>query len=262
MPHEILHPRPAVGDGISGKPVGQSHEVQPAEPAMKGKPKLRWYQLSLRGLLLATGVICPLLAWLAYERNEVQKQEAAIAAIKKLGGYAEFSEEKPSRPDWLRTLLGDKSPGEVVKVGFTGSPATDADLSHIAGLTELTFLNLEDSPITDAGLIHLKNLTKLKLLILDGTQVTDAGVVHLADLAELEQLKLNETQVSDAGLVNLKKLSNLRYVNLRLTQVTDAGLVNLAGLTKLELLDVHSTKVTYQGVWELQQVLPNVEIRR
>jgi len=68
-------------------------------------------------------------------------QDAAIAAIKKLGGYV---------------IIGKKSPGGRV--------------------TQMLLRGLD---VTDAGLVHLKELTSLQMLNLSNTKVTDAGVKEL-----------------------------------------------------------------------------------
>ena len=101
------------------------------------------------------------------------KEEAAVAAIRKLGGAVSFDNEFP-----------------------------------ISSLTEVEF----SSPLaTDSWLVHLKGLTKLQKLTLNGTnKVTDAGLVHLKGLTSLESLNLESTQVSGAGLVHLKGMTKLQ----------------------------------------------------
>ena len=163
-------------------------------------PKRRWFQFSLKAVLVVIMLVSVPLAWLAYERNEVRKREAAIASLQTLGGIVKFDSTRPFRPNWLRPLLGQKSPGEVVNVYHLKNKFTDADLAQVAGMTELRSLVLENTQVTDAGLVHLASLTKLKKLDLDGTQVTDAGVVHLGGLTKLERLELSRTRVTDEGV--------------------------------------------------------------
>ena len=43
--------------------------------------------------------------------------------------------------------------------------------------------------------------------------------------------------------------------------MTDAGLAHLPQLQKLKILDLDQTKVTPAGVKQLQQSLPNLEVR-
>jgi len=68
-------------------------------------------------------------------------QDAAVTAIKKLGGLVEIDTKSPDRP--------------------------------------VTHVMLHGPNVTDSGLEHLKGLTSLKTLTLGGTQVTDAGVKEL-----------------------------------------------------------------------------------
>jgi internalin A len=163
-------------------------------------PKRRWFQFSLKAGFVVTTLVSVPLAWLAYERYEVRKREAAIASLHALGGIIKFDNTRPFRPNWLRPLLGQKSFGEVVDVYNLKNKFADADLAHVANITELKSLVLENTQVTDAGLVHLAGLTKLKTLDLDGTQVTDAGLVHLGGLTKLERLELSRTRVTDEGV--------------------------------------------------------------
>jgi internalin A len=63
------------------------------------------------------------------------------------------------------------------------------------------------------------------------------------------------------GLKRLEGLTQLQKLNLWGTQITDSGLQHLKGLKQLRLLLLAGTKVTDEGVKELQQALPNCEIR-
>lgn len=208
---------------------------------MSDNPKRRWYQFSLKMLMVGMTLVSIALAWLAYERNEVRKREAAIAAIESLGGEVDFDLAQPFRPIWLRPMLGDKSPGEVVSVHLVESKVTDDDIAHVAGFKRLERLDLRGcTQVTDAGLVHLAGCTKLEWLFLTNTQVTDHGLAHLACLTNLDNLYLNGTPVTDAGLVRLAGLKNLRYLCLTRTKI----------------------KLTDQGVSELEKALPNLAIAK
>jgi hypothetical protein len=79
-------------------------------------PKRRWYQFSLKAMLVVTALASVPFAWLGYERNEVRKRATAIAIIENLAGVVRFDQSRLFRPAWLRPLLGDNSAGEVVGV--------------------------------------------------------------------------------------------------------------------------------------------------
>ena len=113
---------------------------------------------------------CLLLAWSVIStdvqaQTVKESQDAAVAAIRKLGGNVTFDEKSPGKP--------------LVSVDLMDSKVTDAGLVHLKGLTKLQSLSLISTKVTDAGLVHLKGLTKLQSLNLSFSKVTDAGVKDL-----------------------------------------------------------------------------------
>lgn len=180
---------------------------------MTATPKRRWYQFSLKTLLLVMILLClgPG-GFVAYEQNKVRRQKEAVEAIEKLGGVVEYGRNVSTRSAMLRQILGDDTFGEVESVDFWNpSQVTDADLVHLARLPRLRSLHLADSRVTDAGLKHLTSLENLSGLTLDNTQVTDAGLVHLVGLKGLRHLSVYRTQVTAVGVAELQKsLPNCR----------------------------------------------------
>ena len=250
------------------------------------KPRRRRFQYSLRSLFVLMFLACVGMSWVGVKMQKARKQKEAVEAIKKLGGQVQYDYEVrrpgnpppgagPPGPTWLRKLLGDDLFTTVVNVVLFSSSATDADLEHLTGLTQLQMLNIRNTKVTTAGLVHLKGLAKLNSLALWDTKVTDAGLEslkeltqlqelvlfgtkvtgcgfeHLKRLTKLQTLNLGNTQVTDAGLVHLKELIQLQTLDLGGTEVTDAGLVHLKGLTKLQTLDLNKTQVTDAGLVHL-----------
>ncbi len=119
--------------------------------------------------------------------------------------------------------LGDKANDDAIagvagiaqlsELNLAGTAVTDAGLAHVAGLTNLTRLHLERTKITDAGLVHVKGMKRLYYLNLYGTGVTDAGLEHLRGLTALKRLYLWQTKVTPAGVDALKKAIPGIYVN-------------------------------------------------
>ncbi len=105
-----------------------------------------------------------------YSAESDAEQEAAIAAIKKLGGIVVVDEKRPGKP--------------VVEVGLFFSHVADADLVHLKKMSQLQRLDLPDR-IGDAGLVHLTGLTELQTLQLGSSEVTDAGLEHVKGLTNL-----------------------------------------------------------------------------
>jgi hypothetical protein len=186
-------------------------EAEPikAEPP---KRKRRWFQFSLRTLLVFT-VVCAIgSAWVAQKMEQKRDELKTVQGIVGSGGqvfydYQMLKGGEPPGPDWLRTLLGENFFSEVAGVNLDYAHVTINDdwLLKVKRLPRLQWLCLVNTGITDAGLVNLKGMTKLKKLYLGNTQVTDAGLIQLKDLFQLKALYLEETRVTDAGVKDLQK---------------------------------------------------------
>jgi hypothetical protein len=243
------------------------------------KHKLRWFQFSLRSLLLFVLLVSVGMSWFAVKMQQAKRQKEAVAAIERLGGEVFYdyqyrvldvhtifvTEAQPPGPEWLQRLLGNDFFSTVTFVRFIRRKVNvnDAELEHIINdLPQLRFLDLPGTEVTDAGLERLGKLSGLQSLILSDTQITDAGLQHLSQMPQLKDLCLGGTKVTDAGLGSLRVLTRLDSLDLDRTQVTDAGIDQLKGLVQLDTLNLAKTKVTDAGVKKLEQALPNCHIVR
>lgn len=73
------------------------------------KPTRRWFQYSLRSLLV---ILTALAVWLGVVVNRAREQREAVGAIEAAGGAVYFDWEfepdrKPHGPVWLRKIIGD-----------------------------------------------------------------------------------------------------------------------------------------------------------
>ncbi len=197
------------------------------------EPRRRWFQYSLRTLLLVMLLASIGMSWFAAKLQPAREQREAAEAIEKLGGSVTYdwesdvSRSEPPGPAWVRNLLGENFFGNVVGVSLENTHVTDAAIEHVKGFSQLQDLDLMDTPVTDAGLEHLKALTQLRMLSLDETRVTDAGLEHLKGLTQLQNLDLAGTLVTNAGLEHLKRLTQLQWLRLDGTRVTDDGVKKL-----------------------------------
>ena len=139
---------------------------------MNDSPKRRWFQFSLRTLILLL-VVCSMVlavyAWIEARTYQAQKNRQRMAAVQiaaskihVLGGRIGSSYELRRPATWLEELFDDP--------GGPDNPIEDVRVSYVS---------LANTSVTDAGLEHLKGLTKLKELDLESTNVTDAGVKKL-----------------------------------------------------------------------------------
>ena len=87
---------------------------------------------------------------------------------------------------------------QVLGLELTG--VTDAGVAHLAGVANLTSLNLYGTPVTDAGLVHLQGLKYLRNVYLWPTKVTEDGTKKLQ--ASLPGLNINTGIVFTAVSTN------------------------------------------------------------
>jgi len=152
------------------------------------RPNLRWYQFSLRTLLIAVLVLGVFLGWLgsglqrARKNRQAEAQIRSVTASRDLG--VSYSRAK-GEPNWLQKLLGDPGAIRIQKVRMGWN--TENALKHLQGLQDMLHaweldlnpLNSRHVEVTDAGLEHLTEATGLGYVCVAGTQVTDEGVQKL-----------------------------------------------------------------------------------
>ena len=202
--------------------------------------KLRWYQFSLRSLLIFVTLWAIPCSWLGVKMKQAREQKAAVEWILGAKGFVKYDYETqgatPPGPAWLRRLLGDDFFAHVSRVDLMGPEITDVALER---------------------LLWLPQLEKLDLF---ATQTTDTGLRYVEELSNLRELDLVFARVTDAGLGHLKGLSRLRTLDLGYTRVTDAGLEQLKGSTLLTTLYLNDTQVTSAGVKKFLKARPGCEI--
>ena len=184
---------------------------------MTATPHRRWYQFSLRALMVLVVVVAVPCGWLKWKLDHKQRERAALAEVGRVGGNFNYDwqyggQSGPAGPAWLRKFLGDDFFSSVVLLQIGGYHITDDWLVHLESLPGVVHVYLKCDRITDAGLGHLRGL-KLRELSIGGSKVTDAGLVHLRGQTGLEYLNLSDTAVTDAGAANLQQaLPNCRIV--------------------------------------------------
>ena len=148
--------------------------------------------------------------------------------------------------------------GEYIEGKGTVNSNTISDFSPVAGLIQLTQLNLSSSSISDVS--FLSGWTHLKGLILYDNPISD--ISSLVGLTQLTSLELSSTVVSDISpLVGLTQLSRLYLYNTsisdisalsNLTELTGLGIGSasvsdvspLVGLTQLSRLYLYNTSIS------------------
>jgi len=250
----------------------------------------------LRTMLIVVAVLC---IWLGMRVNKVRRQQAAIAAIERLGGsiYYQYQlsrgyngrflaepDAPPPYPRWCRRAAEQVFPPAVGRVNLRDTPTTDRDLELLRSLPDVTRLDLVNTNVTDEGMAVVGRLRKLQSLVLRGpsvgdrgvehikhlkleylslwdTSVSDVGVHHLRDMTTLQVLILDGTKITDAALPDIGRLVNLNdWLGLTHTEVTDVGLPHLTTLKNLRKLNLIGTKVSREGLRDLRKALPQAHI--
>jgi hypothetical protein len=158
------------------------------------EPKRRWYQFSLRTLVVFVTICAIPCSWLAVKMKQARVENAAI-------------EKLPARQiGWHYDL----------SVRFV-SLSRNAGLEHLKKLRNLEVLKLDGWQFSDSALEHLYGLSQIQCLELWYTQITDAGLKHLEYLPKLERLDLRGTHITDDGLKHVIGLSRLKALGLPYT---------------------------------------------
>jgi hypothetical protein len=214
--------------------------------------KLRWYQFSLRSLLIAVLLVSIGLSWCAVQWRRTEREEAAarILTANGVGVSREFPSPRDYRePSWRSRLFG--SP--ICCVALPREVAVEA-VEALAECTEVEHIYAWGSDLDDATIAHLHGLRLIRRLDLRGTRVTEKGLSNLGCIPTLETLLLNETAISDDLGEVLREASRLQSLSLRDTALSDAGLCLLARLPRLASLKLDNTRVTHKGLACLAEI--------
>lgn len=238
-------------------------------------PRRRRFRFSVRALLIATALLG---AMLGLRIRTAQRQEAAVRAIRALGGTVFYDYQmkrrqdpsagraivdpnaSPAYPAWFRRIADRLFPPRVEYVSLRDTGATDAHLCLLDDLPHVTVLDLKSTRITDRGMVHLSRLP-LEVLSLWKTGIGDEGIRQLRDRTALRNVVLDETKVTDAALADVAGWTDLEeWLGLCYTRVTDEGVGRLSGLKKLRTLNLIGTSVTAERARELRAALSQTDI--
>ena len=213
----------------------------------KAKPKRRWRQLSIRGLLI---VITFLGIWLGFWTNSARRQHSAAAKIRAMGGELTYAETHA--PEWLVQRLGIDYVCGVKNVRISGfhwyrdKPDVAFDMQQltqaIGAMPSCTGLEISLVKMNDADLQELGSLAdQLVLLSLRETghdQITGVGLALFKNWSRLESLRYNSAEDDPPDLSQLATCPRLKEVTLagfRMQQEQFADLADCGALTNLSL---------------------------
>jgi hypothetical protein len=131
----------------NGANLVDTPEPQPVSPPFQR----RWYQYSLRSLMIFVMVCGVLLGWGGSFYRRVHNQRRAVARASALGGFVRYDYQyrngwpdanaTPPGPGWVRAMLGDDAFANVETIQFGNKESLrDTDLETLEGLRDLRVL--------------------------------------------------------------------------------------------------------------------------
>ncbi|HZL86767.1 MAG TPA: hypothetical protein VFB96_00205 [Pirellulaceae bacterium] len=170
-------------------------------------------------------------------------------------GYRQFLQVTDAD---LATII---EPAAIRNLSLGRTAVTDAGMKHLAGCTNLAWLDLSLTRVGDEGLALVKDARQLKQLFLEGTRISDASLRMIGGLKELEELDLSAVKISDDALAPLTNLKKLKVLYLTNSPLTDKCLTHLKTLKQLETLETTGTKITPAGLQNLKLSLPRLKFQ-
>jgi formylglycine-generating enzyme required for sulfatase activity len=168
------------------------------------RTKLRWYQYSLKSLLVFTTIVGLAMGLVVVPVHWARQQWGAIQTLRDLG-WVVTCDPTPSGPAWARKVFGDEMFHDAVAVDSPPG-ASDDEMEHLGHMPELERVYISGENVTDVGVSRLAGFPKLKIVCLSGTSVGDDGARQLERLENLEQLYLTQTKVTDEGVRELQEM--------------------------------------------------------
>ncbi len=223
----------------------------PAAPEKPPRP--RWFQFSLRTLLVLMLILPISLGWLAQARMKSQRQWNAVYQLRQLGAEVlsapgsdlnVSSISVPQRaPAWQR-LIGIDLPVHLNHCFCQSDTFSDEDALPLKELPHLQSLSLLRSQLTDETSATIGRLKELKILNYGSSHLTDKSLSQLAKCPQLEALVFINVPVTDQGLSALENHPALRLLVCHSPLITDAGIASVATCQNLEELTVSSELLT------------------
>ena len=258
------------------------HAITPPRPR-------RWYQFSLRTLLIGMVVVSAGVGLVGIRMQRARRQQAGVLAIEAIGGSAMYRYEEPVWKfpvDVARTWLGDDFFVSVVEVHVDLSradttaqqlaiwkaigdlpqleklrvdyprryPRSRFNIGPIRRLTKLHTLKIRDARIDGVDLAPLTGMPSLAQLDLSHNEIGDAAWRHLAGVRKLRKLDGSYSFVTDAGVAHLANCPDLRHLVLRRGLITDGGATELTRIKSLETLVLDGTRITDDALAHLAKL--------
>jgi len=231
--------------------------------------KRRWFQFSLRTLVVVMLLVSLVLGYWGYARRRAQRQWEAVRAIREAGGTVDFKHmvgDDPYdyeslnsiSPTWQKRL-GIECPPTVAEVDLPWTNGSDKKIvPHLRQLRDVEAIILYGDWGDDEFLKTLSKFPSLNRLSIMSDQITDAGVLSIAGNKKLESLHIYGKQLTDCGMAVVAKLPELKNLTWESANTTGEGLMHLRHHPQLSNLNILGTTASDVG-FEHLSTCPNLE---
>jgi uncharacterized protein (TIGR03067 family) len=129
-----------------------------------------------------------------------------VVSIKSQGKYnVDFHKMPWTRTVWIRQWQDLLNLRDIRELGFRGcTGVSDKEMQHVGKLVAIESLNLHSTEVGDAGVMQLAGLNNLTCLDLSFTPVSDACLPSIARLPKLKKVLLLGTMVTQKGIDELR----------------------------------------------------------
>jgi hypothetical protein len=174
----------------------------PATEPFNAKRKLRWYQFSLRTLLIVVTLFAVACSWFAVKTEQARKQRLAVKEIEQQGGYVVYGDTtaKICSPPQQMVLHPD---GRVIRERIPAS-CVRTWLSEWFGYDFAYYVIWVTVKNSDA-LNFVRDLDYCTDLTLEGIVVDRAVSESLQKMTQLRTISLNKCQCDDGAVANLRE---------------------------------------------------------
>jgi len=223
-----------------------------------------------------------LLGLISNEFIRLRRHRLAEVKVSELGGRLVFVNQRLRDPrgPWWFPVVKDRMYADHEVLWFTSGKNAglrDIDLQVLADLPRVEVIEIVAPNVGNAGIVHLAKLSRLRRLVLQDTQVTSRGLRRLKHLPieelvmggacvsdetlecldsfrTLKKFAIYDCFVSDFGLGNLKHLTNLEHLYLNNCLLTDDGLRVIGELTKLKTVELLSLNIGDRAIEPLSRL--------
>jgi len=212
------------------------------------RPQRRWYQFSLRTLLITVLLVSLPLSWFGAKLEKKRRERRLISEIGRLCTCTVDCESGESssttiarEPGWLQKLLGNDFFLSIERVSLdnVSDRVVFSNVARLVNLSNVRDLHISvDRDFLDDPLVYLQGCISLEELSVDCRNVTDVSLVYVMNLENLRRLSLSRAQITDEGLLQLQSLRSLESLDIRSRAIRGTGLCYLSKLPYLRDLSM------------------------